>query len=64
MQGNSKKVVIVITNDNTVLHGNPTGWYVPEVGHPWDVFIMANVEMVFASINGGLCKPDAGSFNK
>ena len=59
-----KKVVIVVSQDNrTLSHGGKTGWYVPEVAHPWAVFRKAGVRkhLVFASANGGLASPDEGS---
>ena len=64
MMTKKRKIVVVLTNYDKPLKegGTGTGWYVPEVAHPWKVFKDNGVEMTFASINGGLSKPDVGSY--
>ncbi|KAK3090911.1 hypothetical protein FSP39_015676 [Pinctada imbricata] len=42
--------------------GKPTGWYLPEVAHPYDVFTKAGYDITFVSPNGGKAPMDPGSY--
>lgn len=47
-------VLFVLTNHNKM--GNldkKTGWYLPEVAHPYHVFKAAGYQMLFVSPKGG-----------
>jgi len=56
------KIVIVVTN-NSVLgkSGKQTGYYLPEVAHPYDVFTKNGFKVDFASPLGGYAPVDEGS---
>jgi len=57
-----KKIVMVFTNhDKMGDTGKPTGWYLPEAAHPYEVFKEAGFEIVFASPKGGVAPLDPGS---
>eukprot|EP00947_MAST-08B_sp_MAST-8B-sp1_P006263 g6263.t1 len=57
-----KHVLMVLTsNDKLGDTGKQTGWYLPEVAHPYDVFKKAGVKMTLASPKGGLAPVDEGS---
>eukprot|EP01083_Nonionella_stella_P155956 504485_1 len=59
---NSKKILMVLTsNDKLGEHNEQTGWYLPEVAHPYDEFKAAGFSMDFASPNGGVAPVDEGS---
>ena len=50
----TKKVLIVLTSHNTLGDtGKETGYYLPEVSHPVDVFDRAGVEVSYVSPKGG-----------
>lgn len=56
------KVLIVLTShDQLGTSGKPTGWYLPELAHPYDVFVKSGVEMTFASPKGGHAPLDPAS---
>ncbi|KAK0370489.1 DJ-1/PfpI family protein [Colletotrichum limetticola] len=58
----TKKVLIVLTSCGTIpKSGKPTGWYLPELAHPYDVLRDAGVELVFASLEGGIAPLDPAS---
>lgn len=43
------KILIIVTNYDGVLpHGKKTGWYAPEVAHPYHEFTKANYSVDFA----------------
>ena len=48
-----KKVLLVCTSVSQFPDGSPTGWYLPEAAHPYQVFIDAGIEVTWASIAGG-----------
>ncbi|MDR7370271.1 antibiotic biosynthesis monooxygenase [Flavobacterium aquidurense] len=49
-----KKILFVVTNqDKKGNTGEPTGFYLSEVTHPWDVLVNAGYEIDFVSPKGG-----------
>ncbi|MFO0548442.1 MAG: type 1 glutamine amidotransferase domain-containing protein [Polyangiaceae bacterium] len=49
-----KKILIVLTSHSELgATGKKTGAYLPEVAHPYDVFVDAGLHVDFASIRGG-----------
>ncbi|KAH6892992.1 class I glutamine amidotransferase-like protein [Thelonectria olida] len=61
-----KKVLVVLTSQDKMTNGNPTGWYLPELAHPYYDLIgedEANpkVEIVVASPAGNVAPLDQGS---
>lgn len=60
----SKSVLIVVTNHGDMGDtGKPTGYYLPEVAHPWHVFSQAGYDVEFASPLGGFAPMDPRSFD-
>ena len=63
-------VLMVVTNVNKFTDkqgkdmGKQTGWYIPEVAHPYAIFSAAGFGMTFASIKGGECECDFGSYKE
>lgn len=56
------KVIIVLTNHGDLgKTGNKTGWYLPEVAHPYKVFKAAGWNVTFVSPKGGKAPMDPGS---
>jgi len=55
------KVIVVVTNVSKMGNGKATGWYLPEVAHPYYVFLKSGVEVIFASPKGGFAPVDPGS---
>ena len=50
----SGKIICVVTsNDQLGTTGNKTGWYLPEVAHPYKVLTKAGFEVTFVSPKGG-----------
>lgn len=48
------KVLLVVTNHDQLGNtGKKTGWYLPEVAHPYHVFKAAGHDIVFVSPKGG-----------
>ena len=46
-------VICVVTNhDQLGSSGNKTGWYLPEVAHPYEVFTKAGYDVTFVSPKG------------
>jgi putative intracellular protease/amidase len=43
------KALIIATNHDKLLSGKPTGAYLSEIAHPWDVFRAAGIEVSLAS---------------
>lgn len=57
----AKKVLVVLTSaDKIVKLDKPTGWYLPELAHPYDV-LAPKTEIVVASPKGGVAPLDPGS---
>ncbi|XP_066282809.1 uncharacterized protein [Branchiostoma lanceolatum] len=55
-------VLLVVTGHGQMGNtGNPTGWYLPEVAHPWKVFTEAGLKVTFASPKGGKTPLDPSS---
>jgi putative intracellular protease/amidase len=49
-----KKILFVVTSHNKKgSTGQPTGYYLSEVSHPWDVLVNAGYEIDFVSPEGG-----------
>ena len=47
-------VICVVTNhDELGTSGNKTGWYLPEVAHPFEVLTKAGYDITFVSPKGG-----------
>ena len=46
------KVLFVLTSANKLANGSPTGWYLPEFAHPYNV-LDGKTEITVASPNGG-----------
>ena len=58
----TKKIVIIVTNHNQIGDtGKQTGWYLPEVAHPYHVFVSNGFKVDFASPLGGAAPVDEGS---
>jgi putative intracellular protease/amidase len=49
----TKNVLIVLTSHDDLGGVRPTGYYVPEAAHPWEVFSRAGFEVEVASVQGG-----------
>ncbi|XP_067671883.1 uncharacterized protein [Haliotis asinina] len=57
------KVLFVVTNhDQLGDTGKKTGWYLPEVAHPYDIFKRAGHDIVFVSPTGGKAPMDPSSY--
>ncbi|KAK2809936.1 hypothetical protein FQN50_003350 [Emmonsiellopsis sp. PD_5] len=55
------KVLVVLTSQEKIpATGAPTGWYLPEFAHPYDV-LKDKTELVIASPKGGAAPLDPGS---
>jgi len=58
----SKSVAIIVTNHADLgTTGKKTGWYLPEVAHPYHVFKNAGYNVTFVSPLGGLAPLDPSS---
>ncbi|KAI8628122.1 ThiJ/PfpI family protein [Xylariaceae sp. FL1651] len=56
------KVLVVLTSFGHIEAANkPTGWFLPELSHPYNVLTKAGVEIVTASPKGGIAPLDPGS---
>lgn len=57
-----KKALIVVTSHSQLGDtGESTGWYLPEVAHPYFRLVAAGLEVEFASPRGGDAPADEGS---
>lgn len=57
-----RKVLIVLTSHGQMGNtGKPTGWYLPEVAHPYHVFKVAGYSCTFISPKGGKAPMDPSS---
>ncbi|RAH72937.1 type 1 glutamine amidotransferase domain-containing protein [Aspergillus aculeatinus CBS 121060] len=55
------KVLVVLTSqDHLPANNHPTGWYLPEFAHPWEV-LHEKAELVIASPKGGKAPLDPSS---
>ncbi|KAF7172135.1 hypothetical protein CNMCM5623_004389 [Aspergillus felis] len=55
------KVLVVLTSQDKIpSNGHPTGWYLPEFAHPWEV-LHDKTELVIASPKGGEAPLDPAS---
>jgi putative intracellular protease/amidase len=55
------KVLVVLTSQDKIpSNGHPTGWYLPELAHPWEV-LHDKTELVIASPKGGEAPLDPSS---
>ncbi|PKS07226.1 hypothetical protein jhhlp_005828 [Lomentospora prolificans] len=55
------KILIVLTSADKVKNsGKPTGWYLPELAHPWEV-LHSKAELTYASPKGGEAPLDPAS---
>lgn len=60
----AQKILIVVTNHGKLGDtGEPTGYYLSEVAHPWHVFREAGYTVDFASPKGGFAPMDPRSFD-
>jgi len=56
------KILFAVTNHSELgTTGKKTGWYLPEVAHPYHVFVKAGYTVDFISPKGGLSPVDEGS---
>lgn len=58
------KVLIILTSVSKMGSGDseqPTGWFLPELSHPYDELTAAGIETTFASPAGGEAPLDPGS---
>ncbi|CAG7989114.1 unnamed protein product [Penicillium nalgiovense] len=56
----SKVLVVLTSHDKLGSTGNPTGWYLPEFAHPWEV-LHEKVSLTIASPKGGEAPLDPAS---
>lgn len=62
--GFANTILIVVTNhDRMGDTGTPTGYFLAEVAHPWEVFTEAGYTVEFASPAGGFAPMDPKSFD-
>ncbi|CAK46779.1 glyoxalase 3 [Aspergillus awamori] len=55
-----KVLVVLSSHDHHNANNEPTGWFLPEFAHPWDV-LHSKTELVIASPAGGKAPLDPGS---
>lgn len=51
----SKRIIHVVTNVGKYSNGNPTGLWLSELAHAWDIFDKSGFEQVIVSPRGGNC---------
>lgn len=54
------KILVVLTSAGSFSDGKPTGWYLPEFAHPYDV-LASKAEIIIASPKGGEAPLDPSS---
>lgn len=60
----SQKALIVVTSHGVLgSTGKPTGYYLPEVSHPYQALVSRGIAVDFASIRGGNAPVDPSSLN-
>lgn len=60
----AQSVLIIVSNHDEInATGQPTGYYLSEVAHPWHVFTEAGYEVSFGSPEGGFAPMDPKSFD-
>lgn len=57
----TKKILFVLTSADKFLNGKPTGWYLPEMAHPYYECINSGYTVDVASPNGGKAPLDPSS---
>ena len=58
------KVLIVVTSHSQLgSTGKATGYYLPEVSHPYQTFVERGISVDIASIQGGNAPMDSQSFD-
>ncbi|XXH01595.1 hypothetical protein Hte_007955 [Hypoxylon texense] len=57
------KVLVVLTSCGAIesADNKPTGWFLPELSHPYDVLVAKGAEVVVASPKGGVAPLDPSS---
>jgi len=60
MATNGKVLFVLTSADKFPKNGKPTGWYLPEAAHPYEV-VSPHYEIVWASPAGGAAPLDPGS---
>eukprot|EP00700_Malawimonas_jakobiformis_P002314 EC723852.1.p1 GENE.EC723852.1~~EC723852.1.p1 ORF type:complete len:154 (+),score=34.76 EC723852.1:60-521(+) len=61
----TKNIVMMLTNvDKMGKSGKKTGWYLPEVAHPYEIFRQHGYNITFASCDGGAAPVDESSVEK
>src|SRR5688572_8825001 len=59
-----KPILLVVSNHGELGDtGKPTGFFLSEAAHPWEVFRKAGYEVAIASPDGGLAPVDPKSFD-
>lgn len=61
MASGKKMLVVLTSNDKLGETGEQTGWYLPELAHPFNAFKTAGIEMTLASPLGGEAPVDLSS---
>ncbi|KDN42508.1 class I glutamine amidotransferase-like protein [Tilletiaria anomala UBC 951] len=57
----TKSILVVLTSHDQLLTGKPTGWYLPELAHPYYAFKKAGYTLTAASPKGGKAPLDQTS---
>ncbi|KAK4126482.1 class I glutamine amidotransferase-like protein [Parathielavia appendiculata] len=61
MTGSSKILVVLTSHDKLGDTGKPTGWYLSELAHPYDILITLGFGLTLASPKGGPAPLDPSS---
>ncbi|KAK4098348.1 class I glutamine amidotransferase-like protein [Parathielavia hyrcaniae] len=61
MSGSPKILIVLTSHDKLGDTGKPTGWYLSELAHPYDIFKSHNFNLTLASPNGGAAPLDPSS---
>ncbi len=63
-QAEKKPILLVVTNHGELgATGTPTGFFLSEAAHPWEVFLKAGYRVEIASPKGGFAPADPKSFD-